>query len=81
MFKKIVLCLILVICLTGCSVQPSKIGKGQAKGMSTKLTYFEDKRTGLCFATIASRKSGHKSQSGLGLTYVPCENLKNVDVH
>lgn len=68
----ICLCLISFI---GCSVEPSKIDKEHAEKMSSKITYFKDKRTGLCFATIASRKTGSTDQSGLGLTYIPCQLL------
>lgn len=69
-----IICLCL-ISLVGCSVEPSKIEKSEAKKMAKKITYFRDTRTGLCFATIASRKTGQASQSGLGLSYVPCKLL------
>jgi len=75
-----VLCMSLPM-IAACSVEPSKIEGSHAAKMSTELTYFKDTRTGLCFATIASRKTGDASQSGLGLTCVPCENLKRVTVH
>ena len=78
-----VLCmgLVMSLSLTGCSVEPSKIDGDHAIKMATELTYFKDSRTGLCFATIASRKTGTANQSGLGLTCVPCEKLTRVKVY
>jgi len=73
--------LLLGLLVTGCSVEPSKINKGHAKDMSEKLTYFRDARTGLCFATIASRKSFSTDQSGLGLTRVDCTACADLIVN
>ena len=73
--------LLLGLLVTGCSVEPSKIDKGHAKDMSEKITYFRDVRTGLCFATIASRKSFSADQTGLGLTRVDCAACADLIVN
>jgi len=65
----------------GCSVKPSKVDKNEAVDMSEKITYFQDERTGLCFAVIATRKAVNASQSGIGLTQVPCESVKDLLVN
>ena len=81
--KKLLLVLLaaLMISTIGCSVEPSKVGKSEATDMSKKLTYFQDERTGLCFAVIATRKTGKASQSGMGMTQVPCENVQDLIVN
>ncbi len=73
--KKFVLVVALIgIVFFGCSVKPSKIERKEAQSMAENLTYFKDYKTGLCFATIASKKPGQASQSGLGVSYVPCDD-------
>jgi len=63
---------IVLVALSACDVNPSEFGNDEAKSAAKKLTYVQDKRTGLCFALIASRKTAHASQSGMGITHVPC---------
>ena len=58
--------------ISGCSVEPSKVTDSNAEDMGSKITYFRDSRTGICFATVASRKTMDTDQSGLGLTQVDC---------
>ncbi len=65
----------------GCSVEPSKVAKSEATKMAKKLTYFQDKRTGLCFAVIATRKTAQTSQSGMGMSAVPCEEVMHLVVN
>jgi hypothetical protein len=74
--KRTILLTALALCLFGCSVEPSKLSEKHAEKMATKLTYFKDEKTGLCFATIASRRMFDPDQSGLGLTCVPCSALR-----
>jgi hypothetical protein len=42
--------------------------------MADKMTYFQDQRTGICFAVIASEKSGDFKDSGMGITAVSCSD-------
>lgn len=58
-----------------CSVNPSKIGKVEAGKFVDRLTYVKDKRVGLCFAIIASRKTWDTDSSGLAITEVPCDKV------
>ncbi len=64
-----------IMFFSGCGVEPSKISDKQATKMAKNITYFKDKRTGLCFGSVASRKTGDTSQSGLGLTRIPCGTI------
>jgi len=73
MGKLIMGALLMGMIISGCSVEPSEIDKGIAAKMSERLVYFKDARTGLCFAAVASRKTGSTDQSGLGLTQVDCK--------
>lgn len=59
-----------------CSVNPSKIGKAEAGKFVDKLTYIKDKRVGICFAIIASRRSFNTDSSGLAITEVSCFKVK-----
>ena len=70
-----IVALLAVIGLTGCSVNPSKIDDKDAGEFVKKITYVQDKRTGICFAILASRKTADTDQNGLGLTYVPCDKV------
>ncbi len=68
----IIMLMLMALALTGCDVNPSKFGSGEAKKFATKITYVKDHRTDLCFALVASRKTGTASQSGMGIAQVPC---------
>ena len=61
-----------ILLMSGCDVNPSKITSDYAKELAGKITYTKDVRTGLCFAVIASRKTGSTDQTGMGMTEVPC---------
>lgn len=50
-------------------------GNEEAREFVNKVTYVRDARTDLCFAIVASRKTGSFSPTGLGITEVPCENV------
>lgn len=54
--------------LAGCGVNTS----GNINFNPKSIQYAQDDRTGLCFAIVASRKTGSLGTSGLGLTEVPC---------
>ena len=77
--KRWVLCslflLIAVVLMAGCSVNPSKVDDKYAKEFASKIAYVKDARTGLCFALVGTRKTGHASESGLGMACVPCERV------
>ena len=60
----------------GCNVNPSKFGKDEAAAFGNAITYVKDIRTGLCFGMIANRKTGEASQTGFGMTLVPCEAVE-----
>jgi hypothetical protein len=58
----------LVLLLAGCGVNTSS--NIDVKG--TDLRYFKDPRTDMCYAIVASRKTGSFDTTGLGLTNVEC---------
>lgn len=59
-------------------MNPSKFGDNEAKGFASKITYVKDSRTGLCFALVASRKTGDTNQTGMGMSEVPCNKVSRV---
>lgn len=65
-----------VFFLGGCDVNPSEFGEDEAKAFVSKVAYTKDKRTGLCFALIASRKTMSANQSGMGMSVVPCDKVE-----
>ena len=69
---KILLAAVTVVMLAGCGVNTSD----NVNVNSRDITYFQDKRTDLCFALVATRKTGDLNTSGVGLTEVPCEAVK-----
>ena len=69
------LMLVLVVFMLGCEINPSKFGKDEAQLFANKITYVRDHRTGLCFAVVASRKTGSFDQSGMGISEVPCKKV------
>ena len=54
--------------LAGCGVNTS----GNINFNPNSLQYVKDDRTGLCFAIVASRKTGNIETTGLGMSEVPC---------
>ena len=68
------LALLSLTAMTSCDAHTS----GNIDIDPTDVTYFKDSRSGLCFGAVASRKSGEASSSGLGLTCVPCESVKDL---
>lgn len=58
----------LVLLLSGCGVNTSS--NIDVKG--TDLRYFKDPRTDMCYAIVASRKTGSFDTTGLGMTNVEC---------
>lgn len=77
--KKLGLMLIVLLMMSfaSCSVNPSKIGRSEANVFAEKITYVEDVRTNLCFGIVATRKTGDASSSGMGITEVPCNKVRN----
>ena len=73
--KKLLPILAVILMVGGCSVNPSEVDDEYARKYAKTITYVKDHRTGLCFGVIASRKTGTFSQSGLGITEVPCEKV------
>ncbi|MFH0891833.1 MAG: hypothetical protein V1867_03580 [Candidatus Falkowbacteria bacterium] len=62
----------------GCSVNPSEINPDFARNFARNITYAQDPRTDLCFAFVASRKTGDTDQNGLGMSVVPCERVNHL---
>jgi hypothetical protein len=73
--KKVLL--IATLLLASCDINPSKFGKEEAASFASKITYTQDHRTGLCFAIVASRKTANVSQSGIGMSRVPCSAVED----
>lgn len=70
--KKFISIFIMLFTLTACSVEPSKVSN--TSDYAKKLNYFKDSY-GLCYAIVASRKSGQASQTGLAMTNIPCNRI------
>jgi len=79
--RVVIVVLLTGLIIFGCSVEPSKVTDSNAEDMGSKITYFRDSRTGICFAVIASRRTGSTDQSGLGLTQVDCEACASLLVN
>ena len=75
---KYLVILLMVLGLLGCDINASEFGNEEARGFASKITYVQDTRTGLCFALVASRKTGDTNQSGMGMSEVSCEKVKNL---
>lgn len=80
MKKLLVILVIILFC--GCSAHPSRVSKKNARKLANKITYVQDKKTGLCYAVASSRIYVFgiipKEQQGLGLTQVPCESCRHL---
>jgi len=63
-----------IMLLTSCSVNTSS----NIDFDGNDVKYVQDTRTGLCFAVIASRKSGSAATTGLGFTECDCEKVKHL---
>ena len=70
--KKLVFFLGLV-CLMSCQINKPLDGKT----VETTLVYFQDHRTGLCFAAIVKTHCFSKPEIG-SMVLVPCESVKTV---
>jgi len=65
-----------IFILMSCSARLVKINNPEKIG--NKLSYFQDQKTGLCFAVIAIKSDFNISQGGMSITQVPCENIKKI---
>lgn len=74
---RFVIMLVVLFFVIGCDINPSKFGHDEAMSFAENLTYVKDKRTGLCFAIVASRRTGDAEQSGMGITQVPCDIVRH----
>jgi hypothetical protein len=77
--RKFVTYFAVIVCvaiLAGCSVNPSKVDKKYSKEFMDQVTYIKDQKTGLCFAIVATRMTGHTNQNGISWTWVPCEPVE-----
>lgn len=73
---RFILISLIFVFMIGCSVNPSKIGSSEAQEFAEKITYVKDHRTNLCFAIVATRKTGDMNSTGMGITEVPCNDVK-----
>ena len=73
---KMCIVMMFVFFAVGCSVNASKMGREEARGVADSLTYIRDVKTGLCFAVVASRQTGTVNSTGMGLAHVPCDSVK-----
>ena len=72
--RKILISLVVVMSLglTSCSVNSAEIDDFDA----SKISYYKDVRTGVCYGVVASRKTMSASSTGLGITTVDCEKVE-----
>jgi uncharacterized protein YceK len=64
---------ITILLLSGCGVSVSKTSSSTANQAVNELTYAQDARTGLCYATISTSSATHVNDQGMTITWVPCE--------
>lgn len=62
------------LAIAGCSPSADDVGKGSYD--PAKLSYFQDRRTGLCFAVSAYSRmdTGGKMSGGVSHASVPCSD-------
>jgi len=70
--------IIAAICFfaVSCSVNPSEVSDDYAKDFVKKVKYVKDEKTGLCYAIVATRKTGSTDQNGISWTWVPCDSVE-----
>jgi len=73
--KKTIILLVLAIGLiaTSCKVRVSDNVK--TNSFEDKVAYFQDQNTGAVFAVVAIRRAGSPQQEGVGIAYIPKEDL------
>lgn len=73
--KKYVMLFIVIVSLfaTSCSVKSSKVSDEYAKEFIENAKYVRSKKTGLCFAILATKSTGKFGQNGISWTWVPAE--------
>jgi len=70
---KLLLLMLIVVIFTACQSTTGKVGNIDPND----ITYFEDPRTGICYAIIGAREGDSFNEStSIGLTIVPCEKVK-----
>jgi hypothetical protein len=79
--KKMFFAVAVVFLLAGCSVNPSQVDDKYAKEFISKATYVKDQKTGICYAIVATRMTGHTDQNGVSFTWVPCEQAERFLVN
>lgn len=70
-----ILAITLVVLFTSCNQTSTKFKANNFK--QEDITYVKDRRTNLCYAILAGRKTGDADQSGLGFACVPCEQVED----
>jgi hypothetical protein len=68
---------IALLLMVGCSPYVSPVQPDNAKSIASKITYVRDDRTGLCFGLVGMTKVGEISETGTGITYVPCDKVES----
>lgn len=74
----IVLALTLLVISSGCTYGTQYSEKSDNHEIVKKITYFKDKRTGLCYAVVNSHTA--YGYSVTSFTCVPCDSLKNKNI-
>ena len=64
--------IIAVLTLSSCDAPQSNPSVAATVQAASKLRYFQDDRTGLCFAAMA-QMNGNTWTAALNITWVPCE--------
>lgn len=68
----------LSLTLCACGAEPQKVTPVDARKIADRLTYVQDTRTGLCFATLGSLSTDLAGGvEGIALANVPCETVKH----
>lgn len=74
--KQIFTLCFLLVALMSCQMSSETDTQKAAK----KMTYFKDKKTGLCFAAVNSETYGVRMVV-TSIACVPCDSLKNTILH
>lgn len=58
--------------VAGCDVAPREVGSGEFD--PSKVAYFKDRRTNVCFAVVSYSRfdTSGRQAGGMSHTYVPC---------
>lgn len=69
--------IITLFSLFSCSVDVSNIDNDTAQDVVKSIKYVQDPRTGLCYGVVSFSQATSAHESGLTVTWVPCDSVKN----